>query len=213
MPARGRMPCRIISLIRDRPKGIRSMKLQVEKPDKQVMRFFTPELYRLFNSADDEEANRADELWEQAIQEYQKHLDSLRDRLPTPVRKLSDLNFHDAEILGGEEQHQSTLFGPEKYWSVPAWTMTWILTLRQGEIIHTLIYSLWDEVREYSGEADWPFSKSRRHWLYDELDVHPDRFGMFLHRILWSDGSILEIPFAGILTSSVSLARKSVTIP
>lgn len=190
------------------------MKRRTEKHDKQVMRFFTPCLYRKFNSADDNEATQADELWEQAIREYHEHLDSLEDRMPVPVRELSRLDLHDAELLGGSEQpFLITTISRELSGPAPAWGLTWSLILRQGNFIRTLVYSLWDHVRMYPGEAAWPFSKSHLHWLYDELDIPPDHPGMFLHRILCSDGSILEIPFASILTTSVSLTPDAITIP
>ena len=67
------------------------------------MRFFTPELYVRFNSSDEDQANAADAAWEAALQGYQKHLDGIRERLPSQVRKLSALNLHDAEVLAFEE--------------------------------------------------------------------------------------------------------------
>jgi hypothetical protein len=162
------------------------------------MRFFTPELYLQFNSSDDEIADRANEAWEKALHEYQDHLDAIRPRMPSQVRKIAELCLHDAEVLGLEQEVQS-LF-PEPFWSAMA-----ILSLKQDRTIQTLIYMLWDRVREYPARQDWPFSRSRKHWLYDEVDLAADRQGAFLHRILLSDGCIVEIPFRSAVISGVTL--------
>jgi hypothetical protein len=61
------------------------------------MKFFTPQLYQQFNSPNGEEADRADEQWEQALRGYQKYLSEIRDRLPSQIIKLSELDLHDAE--------------------------------------------------------------------------------------------------------------------
>ena len=54
------LPCRIISPIPDRRKGILFTKRQTDMPSDQKMLFFTPELYRRFNSRDQAEALAAD---------------------------------------------------------------------------------------------------------------------------------------------------------
>jgi hypothetical protein len=197
---------RTINLTQGHPRGIRSMKRQTEKPAEQVMRFFTPELYCQFNSADDEVADRANEAWERAVQEYQRHLQGIRHRMPSQVKKLADLCLHDAEMLGLEPEVQSPESPTqEPCWPSPVCSPVTIISLKQDETIHSLIYIIWDRVREHPPVKSWPFSKLRRHWLYDEIDVASDHLGMFLHRILFSDGSILEIPFISVIISSVSL--------
>jgi len=164
------------------------------------MKFFTPELYRLYNSSDEDEADRADELWEQAIQDYQAHLKTHQDWLPAPVRQLCELNLHDAKLLGTVSSYQTGL------------SPVAVATLQQRELLHTLIYSLWDNLREQPAELDWPFSKTHLHWLYDEVDVNPHSRGMFLHRILFSDGSTLEIPCQSVVINTVSLATEPAII-
>jgi hypothetical protein len=169
------------------------------------MRFFTPELYLQFNSPDDEVADRANEAWEKALHDYQRHLDTIRHRMPTQVRKLAELCLHDAEVLGLEQELQSAFPFPEPFWPGPFWSAVAILSLKQDQTVWCLIYMLWDRIREYPAKEDWPFSKARKHWLYDEVDVETDHRGLFLHRILLSDGSIVEIPFVTVITSSVAL--------
>jgi len=71
------------------------------------MKFFTPQLYLQFNSPDDQEANRADQAWEAAIQAYHRHLETIRERMPSQVAKLAGLDLHDAEILSRVEEVQA----------------------------------------------------------------------------------------------------------
>lgn len=182
------------------------MKPLFEKPFEQVMKFFTPDLILRFNSSDDEEeADRANEEWELAIQAYRDHLDGLQDQFPSQVKKLARLCLHDAEILASEEPIEEFLplypFG-----SFPFWARFSILSVRQDNEVTSLIYALWDRVRKHQATGNWPFSKVRTHWLYDEVDVSSPHRGMFLHRVLLSDGTILEIPFLSALIHGIPLS-------
>jgi hypothetical protein len=187
--------CRIFSLIREAHEGILSMKHQTEKPFERIMRFFTPELYLQYNSPNDDEADRAEEAWENATAKYQAHLESVRGRMPPQVQRLSELCLHDAEILACNQEAD-----PGR----PA--MAILTMLEENEKILTLIYQLWDRVRESPAPQQWPFSRMHKQWMYDELDIAPDEKGRFLHRVLFSDGSVIEFPF-------VSVVMQSVTVP
>jgi hypothetical protein len=169
------------------------------------MRFFTRELYKQFNSPDDEVADQANEAWEKALQEYRHHLDTIRPKMPSQVRKVADLCLHDAEVLELQQEHQSFYPFPEPFWPGPLWSAVAILSLKQDKTIQSLIYMLWDSIREYPSQEGWHFSKSRKHWLYDEVDLVADHREMFLHRVLFSDGSIVEIPFVSVIISTVTL--------
>jgi hypothetical protein len=68
------------------------------------MLFFTPELYRRFNSQDDEIALAADAEWEAAIVRYRQHLASLYEKMPSQVMEVSKLCLHDGEMLQRQEQ-------------------------------------------------------------------------------------------------------------
>lgn len=161
------------------------------------MRFFTPDLYRRFNSPDEAEADRADADWELAIQNYRDHLDEFRDGLPSQTRELARLNLHDAELIACEPK-----LIPDEFWPGVA-----ILSVRQGGKVVDLIYHLWAVVRELPPPAEWPFFEERKHWLYEELDIAPGP-RTFLHRVLWSDGSVLVIPFTSVLIHRFALPRK-----
>ena len=45
-------------------------------------------------------------------------------------------------------------------------------------------------------------------WLYDEVDLVWDRFGMYVHRILFSDGSVWVLPFARVTMFNYPRAQK-----
>lgn len=168
------------------------------------MRFFTPEVYVRFNSSDDMEADRANEEWEEAIRAYREHLDTLRDQVPEHVRKLASLCLHDAEILARQQTSEPIYPKAPIDW-FPFWPHLLILSARQDDDVVSLIYLLGDKVREHGAAEDWPFSKDRTHWLYDEVDAVPGHAGMFVHRVLLSDGTVLEIPFISVFIHNVAL--------
>jgi hypothetical protein len=165
------------------------------------MRYFTRQLYQDFNSPDDAIADRADEAWEVTLREYNKHLQGIHDRLPSNVARLAELNLHDAEILSRAEEIQPGIpFGNlDLTISIPFWSAVAIVSVRIGDDILSLIYSLWDHIREQPAPDDWRFSRMREHWLYDEVDVASERRGPFLHRILLSSGVEVEIPFVTVV--------------
>ena len=178
------------------------MKPIIERPCDQTMRFFTPELYRQFNSSDDEVADRADAAWEKALADYDKHFTGIKDRLPSLVKSLAELRLHDAEVVAPIEEIASGGSGPAAEvpptQQAPTWSAMAVMTLKhQGEFL-TLIYSLWDRIRQDSPPPDWPFSQHPVYWLYDELDLSPDSNWPIIHRVLFSDGSVIEIPFQSV---------------
>jgi len=184
------------------------MKPQTEKPlSDQVMRFFTPELFIRFNSPDDEVADRADEEWEMAIQGYRSHLDQFRDQMPGQVKKLAELCLHDTEVLAIQEAIEPIF--PIPFEPFPRWAGFAILSVMQDDKVVSLVYVLWDHVRKHPMKENWPFSKQRTHWLYDELDATPSQRSMFLHRILLSDGTVIEIPFVSVMIHSIPLQHGS----
>src|SRR5262249_18336580 len=82
---------------------------------------------------------------------------------------------------------------------IPYWTAVGIVSVRLGDDIVLLIYCLWDRIRQHPAPDDWPFSKLREHWLYDEVDISGERRGPFVHRILLSSGVELEILFTTVV--------------
>jgi hypothetical protein len=172
------------------------MKHQIEKPSEHGMKFFTPELFLAFNSADEDEADRADEAWETALREYQSRLDRMWDQLPTNVRDLSELALHDAEILTCEEH------------DTPVGRRIAILSaLLDGRVV-TLIYALDDHIHRHEPAEPWPLPNGPPLWLYEELELSTKPAGHYVQRILCSDGAVIEIPFESVLIHRVSLPSR-----
>ena len=179
------------------------MKPQTAKQSEPIMRFFTPELYLRFNSADEQEADEANEAWEEAVASYQKHLERLREQMPEEVKKLADSCFHDFILLAYDPRR--TVLDKAKQGSLPSGDTLVILSIEQESRVVSLYYVLGDHIRAASVPAKWPFSTDHVHWLYDEIDVEPQAAG-FVHRILFSDGRTLEIPFVSVIKHDVPLA-------
>ena len=179
------------------------MKLQTDVRSKPIMRFFTPELYLRFNSSDDEAADRADEEWEGALRAYQNHLEGMRNQMPQQVRKLAELCLHDCDLLGWDEATEPDLRSLSE--PFPVWSAFSVLSLRRDKEILSLNYVLWDKVRRHAAPREWPFSTSQAQWLYDEIDIASGKTGMFLHRVLFSDGTTAEIPFAIVIIHVVAV--------
>jgi len=161
------------------------------------MKYFTPELYQQFNSCNADEAEHADEAWDRAEIAYKERLARIRSRMPSQVVRLSELCLHDALVLSRVEQAQ-----PDGPYSLPLpylWSAVAIVSVATGEEIVSLIYFLSDHTTTTDAPEGWRFSKLQEQWLYDEVDMMNDRSGPFVHRILFSTGATLEVPFVSVL--------------
>jgi len=174
------------------------------------MLFFTPELYRRYNSQDDEIALAADAEWEAAISRYHQHLAALQEKMPSPVIELSKLCLHDGEILQRQEQQHPLGIWCSEDWPGPRLWPFWYglatLAIRLEDELVTLFYFLGDHITEQPAADDWPFSKEREHWLYDEIHWQGGDRGRFTHLILLSSGIVLTIPFATVSISRFPLS-------
>ncbi len=166
------------------------------------MKYFTPELYQQFNSFDVAEAERADEAWDRAETAYKERLASIRPYMPSQVVKLSELCLHDALVVARGEQAQPECPGPYPF---PLWTAVAIVSVTLGDEVVSLIYGLRDHVMLREAPEGWRFSKLQEQWLYDEVDLIGDGQGPFVHRILFSTGVTLEIPFASVIIHRFTL--------
>lgn len=167
------------------------------------MRFFTPELYVQANSADDAEADRAEEAWEVAIGDYRRHLASIRKKLPPSAIQLAKLYLHDWEFLAFDKHNPATIeIIPLRKKFASAW-----LSLRSGDQVTELLYILCGDVQEHVGKFGRKLAAGTKIWLYEEVDLHGDNPNAFVHRILWSDGRITEIPSYSVVIHTFSIPQ------
>ena len=157
------------------------------------MRFFSRDLYARLNSPREDEVDAATARWEEAVSEYEIYLEAIRGDMPSPVRALADAYLHDAEFLALSENVQPA-WTPESV-SFPHGMANAVLLLKQEGLFRTFVYGLSDRVHTHDTPENWPLSKLRKHWLCDEVLMNSDRHRGFLHRILFSDGEVVEIPF------------------
>lgn len=128
--------------------------------------------------------------------------------MPSHVRALADRYLHDAEFLALSEKVQPAIgpHFPAEMFPSPYWVANAVLFLKQDDTFRTFVYGLLDRVRVHDAPEHWPLSKLRKHWLCDEVLMNSDRQRGFLHRILFSDGEVLEIPFSTFNEVEFSLA-------
>jgi hypothetical protein len=167
------------------------------------MKYFTPELYMQFNSFDVDEAEQADVAWAKEEVAYKERLASIRDQMPSQVLRLSGLCLHDALVLSRQEYVEPAgvpHFFPDPYpFPLPVWSAVAIVSVALGDEVISLIYCLGDHPTTREAPEGWRFSNLQEQWLYDEVDQIGDRRGLFVHRILFSTGVTLDIPFVSVL--------------
>ncbi|HLN26222.1 MAG TPA: hypothetical protein VK395_00600 [Gemmataceae bacterium] len=177
------------------------------------MKYFTPELYQQFNSFDVNEAERADEAWDCAELRYKERLAIIRTHMPSQVLSLSELCLHDALVVSRVEQELPN--GPCSHPMPYMWSSVAIVSVILGEEVISLIYNLSDHIVTRPAPEDWRFSKVEEQWLYDEVDMVNDQGGLFIHRIMFSTGVTLEIPFLSVMIhrfkvpSAAKIAKQS----
>jgi hypothetical protein len=90
------------------------------------------------------------------------------------------------------------------------WSLAGSLALRQENQVLMLLDFLSEEMQVSLSPPDWPFSRQRVHWLYDEFDlIGGDRVRSprtrLVHRILFSNGVVVEIPFVALYPFPIPL--------
>jgi hypothetical protein len=171
------------------------------------MKFFTPGLYLRYNSADEKVADRAEEEWESALGEYRSHVAHLSASMNSRVGDLAEnLCLHDAEVLSFQEDIPEPPSSPLSPLPVAG-----IFLKLDSKNIH-IFYFLWGGIVQARAPKGWPFSKSRTHWLYDEVDLERRQPALFWHRILLSDGRTIAIPFYDVVVQAFSDREPKSTI-
>lgn len=136
------------------------------------MEYFTPELLLELSKGGD------DDLWEDAIQRYRKHIDTFKDTLSVNLRELVECCYHDAKWLGVTAGRGGV----------------YILTIEHQNEIVNLLYMF----ARQDGGPILTFPKDHDPdaevlWRYDEVNQIDSK--VFSHEILLSDGAIFRIEF------------------
>ena len=71
-----------------------------------------------------------------------------------------------------------------------------------------ILYQTNDQPTQSPVASTWPFQSTNPTWLYDEIDITDFDSPSFVHRILWSDGAVWEIPFTDVKMESVTPPNK-----
>ena len=178
------------------------MRLRTAKLTGEGMRFLTPDLYMRGNSEDDAVLDEVETEWENRIRQYRSLLRRLQRSLPESARKVAKLCLHDAELIHA------------KPGVVPVPPMGVLVVgaefSQERTTAHILLYSLAGKPTVTSPRPARPFAKKRVCWLYDELD-YGKKEGTFVHRILFSDGRVMLIPFDNAAVESLKLDASTLT--
>jgi hypothetical protein len=82
---------------------------------------------------------------------------------------------------------------------------TTLLIQNADQITQILYFGAGAEPQSAKHAPEWKLWERAKRWLYDEIDVAERDPQSFVHRILWSDGSVLAIPFWDVSIVSVPL--------
>jgi hypothetical protein len=162
------------------------------------MRYFTPDMYLRLNSDRSAVAERAAKDWEAAFERYHQHIERIRARMPAPVRDLLTLSLHDWELTQDPVELAHAVQALPAA-DVPFWLRFTSIGLRKADEVIVLFYLLWDDVCTLAPGPHWRRQQSpdgQPYWLYDEIDHVPPAANQYIHRVLFSDGTVREIPFS-----------------
>ena len=158
-------------------------------PDKfSNMRYFTPQLVLQLNSSNSQTVDHAMGQWEGATAAYRKNLQRIRHEMPSQSRPITELSLHDWNLL-------KVVANPETSRPKSAVTSASIVLEHDREIV-ILWYSLSQKLKVIGAPREWSLSRKSVHWLYDEVDTTGNGQESFVHRILFSDGATLLVPFS-----------------
>jgi len=173
------------------------------------MRFFTPELYSRINSEDDLISSAARLEWERNEVAYKIELDKILILPDKSVVALASFCLHDCRVLGSSYQarHEAKYTTEGDFADSRRTTSRGMYALEFGRGFHSnrgylssLIYRLWAPVTVLEPQEGWlDEGPSQVFWLYDELDLIWLTPRHYIHRILFSDGTVRLIPFRSLL--------------
>jgi hypothetical protein len=157
------------------------------------MKFYTAEMVNRWNG-DVLGTNKEvyDREWDETQDQYERHYARLADSFPASVRRFNEIAvLHNESIvaLPRTSDAEGRVVGYQRDADYTVVTVS-----RVDQMVHVLTYLLEKPptVRIHdSGGFDPP--ENAAVWLYDEFDV--DDAGLFIHRILFSNGVELTVTF------------------
>jgi hypothetical protein len=145
------------------------------------MRYFTPSLLDQYGK-DDEFLEASDE-WDRRSEEYRAYIDSLN--LPPNTRKLSQLSFHDDELIQLSILPKDSICRLELKSDIDRKTITTVTYKLHGNNCIDMIC--------YSPERD--DGPPLQYWMYDEITAS----GIFFkHSILLTGSREIGITFSDV---------------
>lgn len=153
------------------------------------MRFFTPKLFVDLNCEDEDVADRAEEKWEAARKEYQRHFKSIEKKLPASLARFGKtVALHDARI----QERIWTLFETDDRGE----QSRAIVSVKHERADYNLVYLDLVEPTRLIHPVESPvFRDNNVIWLYDEVGWV--KKGVYSHEILFSNGNVLLVKFKG----------------
>jgi hypothetical protein len=159
------------------------------------MRYFTPELCLQLNSKDGKAVDRAMAQWEKATAAYKKSLQRVLHELSAQSRRIADLSLHDWKLVMIKS-------GSDDKANAGGDSMLFLLEFRKH--LALLSYTLTGRLRRIEAPENWHLAGNENvYWLYEELDFSESLPRSFVHRILFSDGTTLLVPFSSVEVTQI----------
>lgn len=154
-----------------------------------AMRFFTPRLFADLNSENEDVADRAEEKWEAARNEYQRYFQTIEKKLPASLVRFSKTAaLHDGRI----QERIWTLFETNDQGE----QSRALLSVKHERADYNLVYLDLAEPTRLTHPVESPvFRDDNVIWLYDEVGWI--KKGVYSHEILFSNGNVLLVKFKG----------------
>jgi hypothetical protein len=155
------------------------------------MKYLKPELLVRSNSPDLDEAVKAGDEWDAALERYRRHLRAVKKRLPgKAVSFVDELYLHDSEFIG------VTLDRPDPRFLILGKDPHSRVFVRTDEALVVIDYQLAVEFEVQCGLLPAHLTSERPLWLYDEFDFDKAR-RLASHELFLSNGSVIRFLFHG----------------
>jgi hypothetical protein len=154
------------------------------------MKYLRPEILVRSNSRDIEEAVKAGDEWDAALQRYRRHLKAVKKRLPAKaVCFVDELFLHDSEFIGVNLDRADPRFllldDPHAR-----------VFVRTDVALIVIDYQLAVDFEIESGLLPAHMVSGQSLWLYDEFDFDEVR-RLAMHEVLLSNGTVIKFLFHG----------------